>query len=179
VGSPTHLAPTPRRGGPVTSACSPPPPLLQGLVIPTGSHPSLAMVDDDSEIFDDYSEKELFEAELEFVQALANPEYLHYLAQNRYFDDDEFIAYLEYLQYWARPPYVQYLVFPHCLRFLELLQGVAFRAELKREDFKNQLFRQQHFAWKYRASTLAAAALPRETPVATADALATATFNHT
>ena len=86
------------------------------------------------------------QAELEFVQALASPEYLHCtperalpclparlashtdrargadLAQHRYLDDPRFIAYLGYLQYWRRPPYCTYLVFPHCLRMLELLQ---------------------------------------------------------
>ena len=36
--------------------------------------------------------------ELEFVQNLANPTYLHYLAQNKYLDDEAFMAFLEYLQ---------------------------------------------------------------------------------
>ena len=49
--------------------------------------------------------KRRFEAELEFVQALANPEYLHHLAQNLYFDDPDFRAYLEYLQYPGYPWY--------------------------------------------------------------------------
>ncbi len=44
------------------------------------------------------------------------------LAQHRYLDDPRFVAYLGYLQYWRRPPYCTYLVFPHCLRMLELLQ---------------------------------------------------------
>ena len=49
-----------------------------------------------------------FETELEFVQALANPEYLHFLAQNLYFDDPAFRDYLVYLQYWREPRYCKF-----------------------------------------------------------------------
>ena len=97
------------------------------------------------------TEKERFEAELEFVQALANPEYLHHLAQNRYLDDPDFLAFLEYLQYWREPRYCKYLQFPHCLRMLELLDNEAFRTALKRADFKDMVLTQQHGHWKQRA----------------------------
>ena len=97
------------------------------------------------------TEKERFEAELEFVQALANPEYLHHLAQNRYLDDPDFLAFLEYLQYWREPRYCKYLQFPHCLRMLELLDNEAFRTALKRADFKDMVLTQQHGHWKGRA----------------------------
>ena len=97
------------------------------------------------------TEKERFEAELEFVQALANPEYLHHLAQNRYLDDPDFLAFLEYLQYWREPRYCKYLQFPHCLRMLELLDNEAFRTALKRADFKDMVLTQQHGHWKARA----------------------------
>ena len=90
--------------------------------------------------------------ELEFVQGLANPEYLHYLAQNRYLDDADFIEYLEYLQYWRTLPYCNYLVFPHCLRMLELLQQESFRVALKRVEYKDFIFQQQHWHWKFRSS---------------------------
>lgn len=43
--------------------------------------------------------------ELEFVQCLANPSYLNWLAQNKYFTDPAFVKYLAYLQYWRRPEY--------------------------------------------------------------------------
>jgi len=101
------------------------------------------------------SEKERFEAELEFVQSLANPEYLHYLAQNRYLDDPAFVEHIDYLRYWAGPNYCHYIVFPHCLRMLELLQQPSFRAALKRADFKEMVFRQQHYAWRYRSNPTA------------------------
>ena len=94
-----------------------------------------------------------FETELEFVQSLANPEYLHHLAQNLYFDDPAFRDYLEYLQYWRELPYCLHIVFPHCLRMLELLvQDDGFVDALKRADFKDYIFAQQFAHWKYRAT---------------------------
>ena len=114
------------------------------------------------------------QAELEFIQSFANPDYLHCtclsgchtiavaylrccatccpadLAQNRYFDDPSFIKYLAYLQYWRELPYCSFIVFPHCLRMLELLQHSSFRTALKRADFKDFIFQQQHWHWKYR-----------------------------
>nr|CAB3495235.1 unnamed protein product [Digitaria exilis] len=54
-----------------------------------------------------------FELELEFVQCLANPTYIHYLAQNRYFEDEAFIGYLKYLKYWQRQEYIKYIM---CVR---------------------------------------------------------------
>ena len=92
-----------------------------------------------------------FEAELEFVQALANPEYLHYLAQNRYFDDARFVDYIDYLQYWRELPYCLHITFPHSLKILELLQTERFVTMLKRPDFKDGLARQQHWHWLMRA----------------------------
>ena len=74
------------------------------------------------------------------------------LAQNRFFDDPEFVQYLAYLKYWRELPYCSYLLFPHCLSMLELLQHSSFRAALKRADFKEFLFQQQHWHWKYRVS---------------------------
>ena len=119
----------------------------------------------------------LWQAELEFVQSLANPEYLHCalsaprpraptrsparpcaladLAQNRYLDDPSFVERIEYLRYWADERYCHYIVFPHCLRMLELLQQPSFRAALKRADFKEMVFRQQHYAWRYRSNPTA------------------------
>ncbi|KAJ4910783.1 Mediator of RNA polymerase II transcription subunit 31 [Raphanus sativus] len=50
--------------------------------------------------------RQRFLLELEFVQCLANPTYIHYVAQNRYFEDEAFIGYLKYLQYWQQPKYI-------------------------------------------------------------------------
>ena len=43
-------------------------------------------------------ERVRFIAELEFVQCLANPNYICFLAQNGYFKKPEFINYMEYLK---------------------------------------------------------------------------------
>ena len=104
------------------------------------------------------SNKNRFELELEFVQSLANPRYLHHLAtttstttttttssknnNNEDGDDDkepidilnskEMIEYLSYLQYWYRDPrYSKYILYPHCLYFLKLLQTDEFRKAMR------------------------------------------------
>lgn len=38
------------------------------------------------------------QVELEFVQCLSNPHYLHFLAQRPFFRDTAFLNYLEYLE---------------------------------------------------------------------------------
>ena len=82
-------------------------------------------------------DRERLTAELEFVQLLANPQYLQCehpptvhprpydilktkltlnpsppsdLAQNNYFADPAFVSYLEYLLYWKRPEYAKLLM---------------------------------------------------------------------
>ncbi|KAF8097852.1 hypothetical protein N665_0280s0051 [Sinapis alba] len=57
------------------------------------------------------SGRQRFLLEVEFVQCLANPTYIHYLAQNRYFEDEAFIGYLKYLQYWQRPEYIKFIMY--------------------------------------------------------------------
>ncbi|RVX01776.1 Mediator of RNA polymerase II transcription subunit 31 [Vitis vinifera] len=66
--------------------------------------------------------RQRFLLELEFVQCLANPTYIHYLAQNRYFEDEAFIGYLKYLQYWQQPEYIKFIMYPHCLFFLNFFR---------------------------------------------------------
>ncbi|KAL7534914.1 hypothetical protein ACHAWF_004990 [Thalassiosira exigua] len=62
-----------------------------------------------------------FELELEFVQSLASPAYLHYLATSGIMYQSSFLDFLRYLRYWKRPEYAKYLLYPHCLYFLDLL----------------------------------------------------------
>jgi len=76
------------------------------------------------------------------------------LAQHRYLDEDSFVDYLDYLQYWREPQYCKYILFPHCLRMLELLQHASFREALKREDFKTMIFNQQNWHWRFRAGVV-------------------------
>ncbi|XP_039685879.1 mediator of RNA polymerase II transcription subunit 31 isoform X2 [Medicago truncatula] len=99
--------------------------------------------------------RQRFLLELEFVQCLANPTYIHYLAQNRYFEDEAFIGYLKYLQYWQRPEYIKFIMYPHCLYFLELLQNANFRNAMAHPTNKELTHRQQFYFWKnYRNNRL-------------------------
>ncbi|KAF6773731.1 hypothetical protein AHF37_06713 [Paragonimus kellicotti] len=51
-----------------------------------------------------------FQIELEFVQCLANPSYLNFLAQQGCFEKPAFVNYLQYLRYWKEPTYSRYLM---------------------------------------------------------------------
>ncbi|EPR62180.1 mediator complex subunit MED31 [Toxoplasma gondii TgCatPRC2] len=90
-----------------------------------------------------------FEAECEFVQALANPYYLRHLQKERYFQDPRFVAYLHYLDYWRHPPYVQHLLFPVCLGVLDLVQKEEIRDRLEREDVVAVLDQTLRLHWLY------------------------------
>lgn len=50
-----------------------------------------------------------FELELEFVQALANPFYLHSLAQQNIFEQPAFVNFLEYLLYFKEKEYARFI----------------------------------------------------------------------
>ncbi|KAL2133357.1 hypothetical protein VTI74DRAFT_2486 [Chaetomium olivicolor] len=101
----------------VDSSALDPPALPQGLAEPTHGG---------------YSR---FELELEFVQSLANPQYLNYLASRKFLTNPSFVAYLDYLQYWTRPPYLKYLTYPTAtLKMLELLQQEKFRQDIISPD---------------------------------------------
>jgi len=100
------------------------------------------------------AEKLRVSMELEFVQCLANPRYLHFLAQQRYFQDQAFVNYLKYLLYWKEPEYAKFVVYPHCLFFLEQLQEESFRKELVNANFVELLWRQQFNHWRYPLSSV-------------------------
>ncbi|KAL6785997.1 hypothetical protein ACKKBG_A00990 [Auxenochlorella protothecoides x Auxenochlorella symbiontica] len=90
-----------------------------------------------------------FAVELEFVQCLANPHYLNWLAQQRFLDDACFLNYLRYLQYWKEEPYVQYIIYPHALKMLDLLQSPEFRAAIVNPAYKEHVHSQQLFFWQH------------------------------
>lgn len=50
-----------------------------------------------------------FELELEFVQALANPFYLHSLAQQNILSQPAFVNFLKYLLYWKEKDYARFI----------------------------------------------------------------------
>ncbi|KAL3081865.1 hypothetical protein niasHT_037043 [Heterodera trifolii] len=93
--------------------------------------------------------KRRFEIECEFVQALANPHYLNYLAQRGYFKEDYFVNYLKYLLYFKRPEYARTLKFPQCLFFLEALQSAGFREAIASVDNARYIEDQQLLQWHF------------------------------
>lgn len=50
-----------------------------------------------------------FELELEFVQSLANPFYLHSLAQQNILEQPAFINFLKYLLYFKEKDYARFI----------------------------------------------------------------------
>ncbi|EDO07806.1 SOH1 family protein [Babesia bovis T2Bo] len=81
----------------------------------------------------EHNDQMRFEAELEFVQCLGNPHYLHFLATRGYFEDRRFRAYISYLQYFRLPQYIQYVKYPYCIRILELLLDDSFVQSLSNQ----------------------------------------------
>ncbi|CAK8680912.1 mediator of RNA polymerase II transcription subunit 31-like [Clavelina lepadiformis] len=90
-----------------------------------------------------------FQVELEFVQCLANPHYLNFLAQKGYFKEPNFVNYLKYLLYWKKPEYVKHIKYPHCMSMLELLQHEQFRVELANSPSVKFIENQLLLHWKH------------------------------
>jgi len=90
-----------------------------------------------------------FQVELEFVQCLANPNYLNFLAQRGIFKEATFINYLKYLLYWRQPEYAKYLKYPQSLHMLELLQYEQFRKELMNSQCARFIDDQQLLHWQH------------------------------
>lgn len=127
------------------------------------------------------SDRDRFELELEFVQCLASPAYLHYLATSGILYQSTFLDFLRYLRYWKLPQYAKYLTYPNCLYFLDLLvppssssaiitngekkdatsssnveadRGEAFRREIAHVPFRNFVHEQQFYSWQFRSGRL-------------------------
>ncbi|KAG2499032.1 hypothetical protein HYH03_003217 [Edaphochlamys debaryana] len=94
------------------------------------------------------SGQERFALELEFVQCLANPLYINWLATKAYFDNPAFLNYLKYLQYWKQPAYASYITYPHCLFFLDLLQDSDFRTAIKDFSYAEHIRQAQEAFFK-------------------------------
>lgn len=102
--------------------------------------------------------KNRFALELEFVQSLASPAYLHYLASSSNDEgqslllDRRFKEFLSYLQRtWSRPEYSIYITYPHSLYFLDMLiKNDAACRELAQVSFRNFCHQQQYLAWQER-----------------------------
>jgi len=123
------------------------------------------------------SDHNLILPQLEFVQSLASPAYLHYLATSGILYQSSFLEFLRYLRYWKRTEYAKYLQYPHCLYFLDLLVppssdsledvvgtttggatgvdiGEAFRREIAQVPFRNFVHEQQFYSWQFRSARL-------------------------
>lgn len=81
-----------------------------------------------------------FEVELEFVQSLANIQYVTYLlTQQLLWKDPKFKNYLKYLEYWCEPPYAQCIVYPNALFVLKLLNGFMEHAAVNEDGLLDGL----------------------------------------
>jgi len=89
-----------------------------------------------------------FELELEFVQALANPFYLHSLAQQGILNQPVFVNYLDYLQYWKQKDYARFILYPHALHHLDLLQVEQFRKDIGKDEWRDYLNQKQFDHWR-------------------------------
>jgi mediator of RNA polymerase II transcription subunit 31 len=94
------------------------------------------------------SAEDRFYLELEFVQNLSNPSYLHCLAGKGLLEDRCFLNFLRYLRYWKEPAYSVHLLFPQCLAVLDqLLDNPSFRKELMLPQFVEYIHQQQGLHW--------------------------------
>lgn len=93
---------------------------------------------------------------------MANLQYLNFLAQNKYLEDEQFLQYLKYLEYWRKPEYAKYLVYPNCLHILTLLQSESFRQQILRADVAGVIMNDMVNRWKEPQLTFAPTPLKNE-----------------
>ena len=98
---------------------------------------------------DTRSQEELFRfmQDLEFIQCLSNPFYLHYLSNSNYFKEPEFLNYLSYLQYFKKKEYMKYITYSRSLVFLDLIQYDFFRQALAYKEFIDYLYMKIREDW--------------------------------
>ncbi|KAF8950367.1 hypothetical protein BGZ52_002778 [Haplosporangium bisporale] len=109
---------------------------------------------------DEYEQLKRFQIELEFVQCLANPWYLHNLAQQGYFGQDAFVRYLDYLQYFRKPEYAKFIMYVFTRNGTQQKQGngttkgtgkkhKSFREQLAKQDTATYVHERQYYHWQY------------------------------
>lgn len=91
-----------------------------------------------------------FEKELEFVQLLCNPDYVKWLYEQGYFEEQSFKDLLKHLLYWKENTYKRYLTYPYCLNILEILNSENILEILKDESFYAKISQEQFVLWKNR-----------------------------
>jgi mediator of RNA polymerase II transcription subunit 31 len=97
--------------------------------------------------------KNRFELELEFLQCLASPAYLHFLASTLSPDLSDLLPFLRYLRRtYSRPEYIRFVRYPNAFYFLDLLidRPTVFYKEFTLPEFRNFCHQQQFLAWQYR-----------------------------
>jgi mediator of RNA polymerase II transcription subunit 31 len=95
------------------------------------------------------SEELRFFVEAEFVQALANIDYVVWLAKQGYFEDSAFLNFLQYLEYFKLSEYAMHLTYHRGVEVLSLLLNEKVR-EVLREDplsFRRILMDQMWSSW--------------------------------
>ncbi|KAF8543968.1 SOH1-domain-containing protein [Trichophaea hybrida] len=110
------------------------------------------------------------EVELEFVQCLANPFYLNYLAHTKVLDDERFIKYIEYLEYFREPEYSKLLTYPvYSLQALTLLKEPRFRADIANPGLAQEMMQDmvQDMVQSFPPSTSNAPAVTKEVEATT------------
>jgi mediator of RNA polymerase II transcription subunit 31 len=92
-----------------------------------------------------------FELELEFVQLLANPHYVAYLAGDGFLADAAFCRYLLYLaDTWSQPEYARHVLYPNGLAVLRALAGSEdLRRAAGHPSFAARLAEQSMRAWHH------------------------------
>lgn len=90
-----------------------------------------------------------FFQEAEFVQCLANIDYVVYLSKNGYFENLEFLNFLTYLQYFQLPEYAIHLTYNKGVEVLSLLLNEKVRELLKNDPivFRRILMEQLWSSW--------------------------------
>ena len=95
-----------------------------------------------------------FELELEFLQSLASPAYIHYLSTS----EDDLVSLQPFLRYlrdtWTKPEYVRFVQYPDCLYFLDMLiENPRCLKEWTLPAYRNFCHQQQFLAWQHRHAT--------------------------
>jgi mediator of RNA polymerase II transcription subunit 31 len=111
-------------------------------------------------------ERERFLVELEFVQSLANPDYLAHLCRQGVFEQASFRNYLRYLLYWKSPEYIGFIRYPQCLFFLDMLtqrdETNVYHAIQAIRRNRTLIAEQQLRHWKLQGANLANSTSPFE-----------------
>jgi mediator of RNA polymerase II transcription subunit 31 len=95
------------------------------------------------------SEELRFFVEAEFVQALANIDYVVWLAKQDYFEDEAFLNFLKYLEYLRLPEYAIHLTYHRGVEVLSLLLNEKVREVLKEDplSFRRIVMDQLWSSW--------------------------------